>query len=66
MPSYRHYGTAIQPDRLAFKTAQAAAALGCHPTTVLRMVRAGRLQTVQVGARDHVTADSLRRLAGLI
>jgi len=66
MPSYRHYaGAPIQPDRVALKTREAAAALGCHPVTVLSMIRAGRLHTVQVGARHHVTADSLRRLAGV-
>ncbi len=66
MSSYRRYeGDALPPDRLVVKTAEAARALGCHPVTVLKMIRAGRLETVTVGKRPHVTANSLRRVAGV-
>jgi hypothetical protein len=52
-------------DRVSVKTRHVAHALGVHPATVLKMVRAGTFETVAVGKRKQITLDSFRRVVGL-
>jgi hypothetical protein len=50
-------------DRLLVKRTTAADILDCSPTTVWKLQKAGKLETVKVGRDDRITMESIRRYA---
>jgi excisionase family DNA binding protein len=53
--------TALEP--VAVRRETAARLLDCSPTTIWKLVKAGKLDAVKVGSDDRVTVESIRRLA---
>lgn len=53
----------VQPR--AYKIRDAARMLGCSPTTVKGMIRAGELRTVLIGDRSHVPMAEIVRLTAV-
>jgi hypothetical protein len=52
---------ALKPVAVRRKTA--AQMLDCSETTVWKLCKAGKLETIKVGSDDRVTVASIRRLA---
>lgn len=50
------------PPKLAFSVAEACAALGLGKTNIYRLIAAGELETVKIGGRRLVPANSIRAL----
>ena len=53
----------LKIDRLLVKRTTAADLLDCSPTTVWKLQKAGKLDTVKVGRDDRITMESIRRYA---
>lgn len=51
-------------DPIVVRPAIAAAMLDCGLTTVYALIRAGKLQTIRVGADRRIQVSSIHRLAG--
>lgn len=51
-------------EPVAVKRATAAAMLDCSATTIHRLIKERRLDTVTIGADLRVTVESIRRFAG--
>jgi hypothetical protein len=53
--------TALEPVAVRRKTA--AAMLDCSETTVWKLCKQGKLETIKVGSDERVTIASIRRFA---
>jgi hypothetical protein len=56
----REHVVTLEP--LAVRRSTAAAMLDCSPTTIWKMVKAGKLKTIKVEADDRITVQSIRAL----
>ncbi|MGN0097019.1 MAG: helix-turn-helix domain-containing protein [Corynebacterium sp.] len=55
----------IAPSRSYMSVAEAATYVGCHPQTIRRWLKAGRIQRYQVGGLIRVDQNDLdQRMAG--
>ncbi|OGA59984.1 MAG: hypothetical protein A3G81_26125 [Betaproteobacteria bacterium RIFCSPLOWO2_12_FULL_65_14] len=52
----------IELEPLAVRRGTAAKMLDCSPTTIHKLMKAGKLRTVKVGADDRILIDSIRAL----
>ena len=52
----------VRLEPLAVRLKTAADMLECSPTTVWRMLRAGKLHAVKVGSDERITVASIRAL----
>jgi excisionase family DNA binding protein len=52
--------TELEP--LAVRRGKAAKLLDCSPTTIHKLIKAGKLRTIKVGADDRILIDSIRSL----
>lgn len=52
-------------EPLVVKGTTAARMLDCGPTTVWRLCREGKLETVQIGADKRITVESIKRLGSV-
>jgi len=50
-------------EPVAVKRATAAQMLDCGATTIHRLIKEGRLDTVKLGADERVTIESIKRFA---
>lgn len=51
----------IEP--VAVRRRTAAKMLDCSETTVYKLQREGKLETIKLGADDRITVDSIRKMA---
>jgi hypothetical protein len=49
-------------ETVAVKRSTAAKMLDCGPTTIWRLCREGKLDTVKIGADERITVESIRRI----
>ena len=53
----------VSYEPVAVKRKTAAQMLDCSETTIWKLQRAGKLETVKVGSDDRITVESIHRLA---
>lgn len=56
----------VQTNDVAITTRQAAELLSCCEMTVVRLAKAGKLPSFQVGRRRRIWLSELRRVTGLV
>ncbi len=49
-------------ETVAVKRSTAAKMLDCGPTTIWRLCREGKLDTVKIGADERITVESIKRI----
>jgi hypothetical protein len=54
----------VKLEPLAVKRTTAADLLDCGPTTIWKLEKAGKLDTIKVGKDTRITMESIRRYVG--
>jgi len=49
-------------EPIAVKRSTAAKMLDCGPTTIWRLCKEGKLDTIKIGADERITVASIRRI----
>ena len=52
-------------DPIAVKRTTAARMLDCGPTTIWRLCKEGKLDTVRIGADERITVESIKRIGNV-
>ena len=53
-----------QAEKTFLNAVEASKLIGCHPKTVLRMVKLGQLKSVRMVTRDYVTRATVEAFIG--
>jgi hypothetical protein len=49
-------------EPIAVKRSTAAKMLDCGPTTIWRLCKEGKLDTIKIGADERITVESIKRI----